>query len=244
MTTIYNNIVKAAASHKKLLAVLIDPDKMSLDSVELFMGQVNNSIITHVFIGGSTVKNNVTQQLVTQIKKYTHLPLVIFPGDVAQISHEADALLFLSLLSGRNSEYLIGQHIKSVPVLRKSKLEVIPTAYILVESGVKTAVQQVTQTQPLLRSHPESIVNTAKAGEFLGMKLIYLEAGSGAKYAVPLSVLKQVKQDITVPLIVGGGINTIKGLDAAYKNGADMVVIGTAFEKNETFFEALKHYNF
>jgi putative glycerol-1-phosphate prenyltransferase len=240
MSSVYNNILKSIKEKKKLLAVLIDPDKMEVSSIADFIKKVNPSIATHIFVGGSIVEDNVTEHLVLEIKKFTKLPIVLFPGDVAQISNKADALLFLSLISGRNSEYLIGKHVDAISKLRVSKLEVIPTGYILIENGKETAVQKVTGTTPLKRDHIQLILDTAKAGDLLGMKLLYLEAGSGATHPITSEIISAVKQDIKIPLIVGGGIRTKAQLFEAYNSGADLVVIGTAFEENESFFTELK----
>ena len=238
---IYNHILQAKYDGNKLLAVLIDPDKFQLKNALQFIDNVNESVITHIFVGGSEVGQNVTQQLVEVIKMLTDLPIVLFPGDVTQISKDADAILFLSLLSGRNADYLIDKQVQAVPLLEKTQLEVISTGYILIESGKTTAVQRVTNTLPLNRTDVDAITNTAKAGELLGKKLIYLEAGSGATYEVPAEVIESVKNKIDIPLIVGGGIRTKKQIENAFIAGADMVVIGTAFEEDQQFFEQLKH---
>lgn len=238
---IYNHILQAKNDGNKLLAVLIDPDKFQLKNALQFIDKVNKSIITHIFIGGSEVGQNVTQQLVEVIKMLTDLPIVLFPGDVTQISKDADAILFLSLLSGRNPDYLIDKQVQAVPLLEKTQLEVISTGYILIESGKTTAVQRVTNTLPLNRTDVDAITNTAKAGELLGKKLIYLEAGSGATYEVPAEVISSVKNKIDIPLIVGGGIRTKTQIENAFIAGADMVVIGTAFEEDQQFFDQLKH---
>ena len=238
---IYNHILQAKYDGNKLLAVLIDPDKFQLKNALQFIDNVNESVITHIFVGGSEVGQNVTQQLVEVIKMLTDLPIVLFPGDVTQISKDADAILFLSLLSGRNPDYLIDKQVQAVPLLEKTQLEVISTGYILIESGKTTAVQRVTNTLPLNRTDVDAITNTAKAGELLGKKLIYLEAGSGATYEVPAEVIESVKNKIDIPLIVGGGIRTKKQIENAFIAGADMVVIGTAFEEDQQFFEQLKH---
>jgi putative glycerol-1-phosphate prenyltransferase len=240
MTGIYQHIVRSAKNDEKLLAVLIDPDKMELLRVANFMAKVNQSIATHVFVGGSEVDKNATEVLVEAIKKHTHLPVVLFPGDQLQITDKADGILFLSLISGRNPEYLIGQHVDSVSRLKATNLEIIPTGYILIENGKQTAVELVSQTKPIKRSDLELIQNTAVAGQFLGMKLIYLEAGSGATHAIEPHIISSVKRQLNIPLIVGGGIRTKSAMDEAYKAGADLVVIGTAFEDNEDFFEELK----
>lgn len=240
MESIYNSILHSISKDERLLAVLIDPDKMKLKGLTDFMMKLNNSKATHVFVGGSTVEDKITEVLVIEIKKHTKLPVILFPGDITQITNEADALLFLSLLSGRNPDYLIDKHVKAIPKLRGSKLEVIPTGYLLIENGKETSVQRVTQTKPIAKNDIQLVVDTASAGELLGMKLIYLEAGSGALHPVSENIIKAVKQEIKIPLIVGGGIKSIEQLENAYKSGADIVVIGTAFENDKSFFDKLK----
>lgn len=240
MTQLYNHIKTSIANRKKQLAVLIDPDKMTVIKLAPFIDRVNKSIATHIFVGGSSVKNNVTDLLVSQIKKLTSLPIVLFPGDITQITTHADGLLFLSLISGRNPEYLIGKHVEAVSKLRETTLEVIPTGYLLIENGIETAVQKVTQTLPISRQSIQTIIDTAKAGELLGMKLIYLEAGSGATHPINKEIITAVKHELNIPLIVGGGIKTKTQLNNAYNAGADLVVIGTAFEEDDYFFNELK----
>lgn len=233
----YQDILNAKAAGQKLLAILLDPDKIKWDELEVLTEKLNNSLVTHIFVGGSTVQEQITDKLVEQLKKTIQLPIVLFPGDFTQITNQADAILFLSLLSGRNPEYLIGQQIKAVPFLQNTDLEVIPTSYILIDGGNQTAVARISQTQPIDQNEVELITNTAKAGEYLGHKLVYLEAGSGANIPVSTEIIKAVSQTTNIPLIVGGGIRTQKQMDLAYQSGADMVVIGTAFEENIDFFE-------
>ena len=240
MKVVYNNILNSITKGEKLLAVLIDPDKMKSEDLAGFFQKLNNSITTHVFVGGSSVDENATEVLVTEIKKHTNLPIVLFPGDITQITNQADALLFLSLISGNNPEYLISKHISAVSKLRHSNLEIIPTGYVLIENGKQTSVEKVTNTKPLSKSNSQYIIDTCKAGELLGMQLIYLEAGSGAQHAVPSEIIKGVKQELNIPLIVGGGIRSKLQLENVYQSGADIVVIGTAFEVDDTFFEELK----
>lgn len=240
--TIYQQIISAISKNKELLAILIDPDKVTLEMVSKLLRKVNNSIVTHIFVGGSTVDEFATEKLVSEIKKYTKLPIILFPGDISQITDQADALLFLSLISGRNPEYLIGKHVASVSKLRQMHLEVIPTGYLLIENGKETAVQKVTDTKPMSKDSVQEIVDTAIAGELLGMKLIYLEAGSGAIHPISSNIISSVQKEIKVPLIVGGGIRSKKQLEDAYASGANLVVIGTAFEENPGFFEELKSY--
>lgn len=237
---LYQNIITSSSKGEKLLAVLIDPDKMDLEKLPSFMAKLNQSYATHVFVGGSTDEEHKTDRLVFGLKKLTKLPILIFPGDVSQISSHADGLLFLSLVSGRNPEYLIGKQIEAVSVLRTMPLEIIPTGYLLIENGKETAVERVTQTEPLKRENIQKIVDTSKASEFLGMKCVYLEAGSGALQPINSEIINAVKNELKIPLIVGGGIKTKKQLDEAYSSGADVVVIGTAFETDESFFDELK----
>ncbi|MGA1226042.1 MAG: geranylgeranylglyceryl/heptaprenylglyceryl phosphate synthase [Tamlana sp.] len=240
MNKVYYNIQKAIGKRKKQLAVLIDPEKFLIENVPGFIKKVNKSKVTHVFVGGSTVKNDATEILVTEIKKFTKLPIVLFPGDVSQITDKADVLLFLSLISGRNAEYLIGKHVKTITRLRTTSLEVIPTGYILIENGKETAVQQVTGTKPMARKHIQEIADTAKAGALLGMNLMYLKAGSGATHPINPEIINSVKQEFQIPIIVDGGIKSIEQLETTYNAGADLVVIGTAFEADESFFDELK----
>ena len=237
---IYQNILLAKNEGQKLLAVLIDPEKIDLKNVPSFFEKVHQSITTHIFVGGSTDDENQTENVVAAVKKATNLPVILFPGDVSQISKKADGILFLSLLSGRNPEYLIEQQIKAAPILNNSNLEILPTGYILIDGEKDTATQRVSNTKPIAQENSELILNTALAGQFSGKKLIYLEAGSGATVPVEASIITLVKKNINIPLIVGGGIRSKKQLKNAFNAGADLVVIGTAFENDETFFEDLK----
>jgi len=237
MKELYINIVQAKKENSKLLAILLDPEKLLLSDVKNLCKKINKSPATHIFIGGSTYNGNHLDELIKEIKQYVDLPVFLFPGDYKQVSAEADAILFLSLLSGRNPDYLIEHQVKAVPILEKTNLEIISTGYLLIESGVETAVERVSETKPLDRKNIDYVSQTAKASEYLGNKLVYLEAGSGAKLAVPLEMISQVSKKLTIPLIVGGGIRSKKEIDNAFNAGADMVVIGTAFENDNTFFE-------
>ena len=236
MINIYNQILKSKINNQKLLAILLDPDKIDLDKAEVLIEKINQSPATHIFIGGSLVENNILDELIVKIKQNCNLPIVLFPGNPSQISDKADAILFLSLISGRNPDFLIEHQVKAAPILKKTQLEIISTGYILIESGTETAVERVSKTKPLDRNNPDLALATAQAGEMLGNKLIYLEAGSGAKQAVPLEMIKKVAQNIEIPLLVGGGIIDLQGIQEAYDSGADLVVIGTAFENDIDFF--------
>ena len=234
---IHQQILEAKNKGEKLLAILLDPDKIILENLDHLLLKINKSPATHVFVGGSIVESVILEDLIAQLKQKTNLPVVIFPGDPSQISPQADAILFLSLLSGRNPDYLIEYQVQAAPILKKTNLEVISTGYILIESGSETAVARVSKTKPLNRDNLDLVLATAQAGEMLGNKLMYLEAGSGAKKAVPLEMIQLIAQNTKIPIIVGGGIVDLHGIQKAYNAGADLVVIGTAFENDSHFFE-------
>lgn len=236
MREIYQEILLAKSQNKKLLAILLDPDKVELNQLSDLIEKIKKSPATHILIGGSIVESNKIDELIFLLKEKLTLPIILFPGNPSQISLHADGILFLSLLSGRNPDYLIEHQVNAVPLLRKSNLEIISTGYLLIESGSQTAVERVSQTLPLNRNNFEMVCKTAKAGEYLGNKLIYLEAGSGAKLAVPFEMIKAVSNEILIPLIVGGGIRSHQAIQTAFDSGADMVVIGTAFENDSNFF--------
>lgn len=236
--TIYQQIVDSKSKAEKLLAVLLDPDKLTLKSLSDVIQKINQSPATHIFVGGSTYNGSHLDDLIIVIKQNTELPILLFPGNPSQISIEANGILFLSLLSGRNPDYLIEHQINAVPILMKTNLEVISTAYILIESGIKSAVEKVTKTKPLDRNNSDYVLQTAQAGEYIGNKLIYLEAGSGAQLPIPLEMITLVSKNTTIPLIVGGGIRSQQEIENAYKAGADLVVIGTAFENDSNFFKS------
>lgn len=235
---IYQQIVLAKKEKRKLLAILLDPDKIELKVLPALAEKINQSPATHIFVGGSIVEANIIDDLILLLKEKTHLPIVLFPGNPSQISDRADAILFLTLLSGRNPDYLIEHQVNAVPILKKTHLEVISTGYILIESGKQTAVERVSQTAPLNRDNADYVLQTAQAGEYIGNKLVYLEAGSGAQQAVPLAMIQKVSQNIQIPVIVGGGIRSKKAIDDAFSAGADLVVIGTAFENDMFFFNS------
>ena len=233
MKNVLYGIEKAISKGDKLLAVLIDPDKFDIDAASEFLRKMP-FLTTHIFIGGSTAEAEATAACVKAVKTETDLPVILFPGDFTQVTATADALLFLSLLSGRNPEYLIGQQLRSVPLIRASNLEVIPTAYILIDGGKECAVHKVSRTKPIGQDAVAEIVDTALAGFYSGKKMIYLEAGSGALNPVSSKIVSAVKEAVKIPLIVGGGIRSLKQLHKTYTAGADLVVIGTAFE-NDSF---------
>jgi len=236
MTNIYNEIQISKAKSEKLLAILIDPDKVVLEAISTLAEKINQSPATHILVGGSSFDGNHLDEIIIQLKQKTSLPILLFPGNPSQISAEANGILFLQLLSGRNPDYLIEHQVEAVSSLEITNLEIISTGYILIESGSETAVERVSKTKPLDRNNFDYVAQTAKAGEYIGNKLIYLEAGSGAKNAVPLEMIASVSKRISIPLIVGGGIRSKTEIENAFNSGADMVVIGTAFENNHDFF--------
>ncbi|MGY5846268.1 phosphoglycerol geranylgeranyltransferase [Salegentibacter sp. HM20] len=231
MRNFYSEIFQNAEAGEKMLAILIDPEKFEAEKAADFLRKLPKET-THLFVGGSTVDGDQTQVCVNSLKTKTGLPIILFPGNHNQICEEADALLFLSLLSGRNPEYLIGQQLQAVKMLKNSKLEIIPTGYILIDGGRESAVERVSKTRPIAQNQVELIVETALAAQYLGKKLIYLEAGSGAAYPVSEEIISAVKEAIKLPLIVGGGIRNEQQKKQALKAGADMLVMGTYFEKN------------
>lgn len=236
MGEIYNNILVGKSTKQKPLAILIDPDKVAVESISGLAEKIKQSPATHIFVGGSSFDGHHLDEIIIELKSKIKLPILLFPGNPSQISAEADGILFLMLLSGRNPDYLVEHQINAVPILEKTKLEIISTGYILIESGSETAVERVSKTKPLSKTNAEYVAQTAKAGELIGNKVIYLEAGSGAQNAVPIEIIKEVSNRISAPLIVGGGIRSKKQIDEAYAAGADLVVIGTAFENDLNFF--------
>lgn len=228
--TFLNQLKIAKNKGHKLLAILLDPDKVKLETVQELLAKIEDLSANFIFVGGSLVREGATEMLVKALKKYTKLKIILFPGDYSQITNQADVLLFLNLISGQNPEYLINQQVKAVPKIKKSNLEIIPTAYILIDGGTVSSVQKISKTKPIFQNQETLIVNTALAGQFMGNQLVYLEAGSGAKHPVKASLIKKVANQIQIPIIVGGGIHTASQLNEAYNNGANLVVIGTAFE--------------
>lgn len=223
------NLNKIITTNKKAqLVVLVDPDKFNPKLIEL----ADKSKVAFFLVGGSSLKKNNLSSVVSQIKKRSRKPVIIFPGNEKQICKNADGLLLLSLISGRNPEFLIGKHVKAVAAIQKNKLKTLSVGYILIDGNRTSTTQKVTGTKALSISKTKLILDTAVAGELLGLKAIYLEAGSGAKTQVNAKLITAVKQNIHVPLFVGGGIDSELKARAAIKAGANFVVIGNALEKN------------
>ncbi len=238
---------KIKNTSRPLLAVLIDPDKAEISYLEILSDLLNKNYGDIVMVGGSITFRSVDFVL-EYLKKKISQPIILYPGSPLQVSFKADALLFLSLISGRNPEYLIGHHISVAKQIKDSGIEVIPTGYMLIEGGKISAVEYISNTKPIPSDNIQIATATAIAGELLGMKLIYLEAGSGSKYSVPIEMIRQVKRHIDIPLIVGGGIKNEKILLDVARAGANIIVVGTAIENNvfalANFSEVLKQeYN-
>ncbi len=226
----------------KGIAVLIDPEKCD-NGEKLFalLEKASFAKVDYVFVGGSTVSRNEFQQTISAIRLHSNIPLIIFPGSFHQISEEADAILFLSLISGRNPDYLIGHHISAANELSEMNIDVLPTGYILIEGGTKSSVAYVSQTTPIPGDSYSIIRNTALAGKLLGMQLLYLDAGSGAKDRVSEKCVQTIS-DLGLPIIVGGGIRQIEEIDALHKAGASVVVIGNKLEEDIDFLLDVRSY--
>lgn len=242
------DIFKAKARQgSKSLAVLIDPDDVDERGlIQVLNAGVENKV-DYFFVGGSLLTSGEVSSVVEFIKSYTKIPCILFPGNAIQISPSADAILFLSLISGRNPELLIGQHVVAAPVLRRSRLEVIPTGYMLIHSGKPTSVSYMSNTQPIPNDKPSLAVSTAIAGEMLGLQCIYMDAGSGAEQPVPTKMIRQVRKNIEGPLIIGGGLNSAYKAKSALDAGADIIVIGNGAQKNLSLLtevsEVIQFYN-
>ncbi len=236
---IYNNILKNKQNQVKSLAVLLDPDKIDFETLpDLIYDAVANNV-TYFFVGGSLISKNQLSELCNFIKKLCKIPVILFPGNSLHIEPAADAILLLSLISGRNAEFLIGQHVISAPILKESGLEIISTGYILVDSGQQTTVSYISNTTPIPHNKPQIAACTALAGEMLGLNMIYLDGGSGAKNHVSSEMIKAVRASVDCPIIVGGGINSIEKAITAWESGADIVVIGNKIEQDPDFINKL-----
>ena len=224
---------------EKQLAVLIDPD----NTTEGYLGNIFNYVdqfancIDYFFVGGSLIIENRLDEIILRINENCSIPVVLFPGSPYQISTLADGILLLSVISGRNPEMLIGSHVVAAPMLKKSNLEILSTGYILVNSGDRTSVEYMSNTIPIPADKPEIAVATAMAGEMLGLKLLYLDGGSGVNKPIGRKVIQQVSSNTNVPLIVGGGINTANKAKIAWESGADIVVVGNGLQNDNSLLE-------
>lgn len=229
---VLNKILEAKENKQKSLAVLLDPDKVELRTFGDFLKYCVENQVDFFFVGGSLISNNIMAEMISMIRQHTQIPVILFPGSALHIEPSADGILLLSLISGRNPDFLIGQHVIAAPILRKSGLEILPTGYLLIDSGQATTVSYISNTTPIPHNKPDIAACTAMAGEMLGLKLIYLDGGSGAMYPVSAKMIRKVRESIALPLIVGGGIDSAEKARTALEAGADIIVIGNAFEKN------------
>jgi len=229
--SVYHQILNQ--KEKKQFAVLIDPDKYSDDGIKDTIRLADNSGVDFFFVGGSLMISDRLDQCIALIKGYSNKPVVLFPGSTMQVNRKADAILFLSLISGRNADLLIGNHVIAAPYIRQTDLEVISTGYMIVDSGKATTASYMSQSLPIPYDKDEIAVCTAIAGEMLGLKMIYLDGGSGAKQAISTGMVESVSKNISVPLIVGGGIRSAETAYDICKAGADLIVVGNAIEGNQ-----------
>ncbi|SEA03503.1 putative glycerol-1-phosphate prenyltransferase [Arachidicoccus rhizosphaerae] len=239
MAGIYQKFMDQKKTGKKAFAVLIDPDKMSDADIDRIVDHALQARVDYFFVGGSLVVVNTVDQNIQRIKSRCDIPVVLFPGSPSQVSKYADALFYLSLISGRNPELLIGQHVISAAMVRSSGLEIMPTGYMVIDGGAPTSVSYIANTAPIPADKDNIALCTAMAGEMLGLRLIYMDAGSGAKNPIQENMIRRVAGSIAVPLIVGGGIRTPEKAAANCKAGADVIVVGNAIEKDIHLMQAL-----
>jgi putative glycerol-1-phosphate prenyltransferase len=231
---VYKTIIQKTAKKKKQLAVLIDPDKSTSKSLLKLIQLSNDLDVDYFFVGGSLLTGGDLDKTIGFIKNNSAIPVILFPGHQSQINPKADALLLLSLVSSRNPDMLIGQHVTAAPYLKQSNLEILSTAYLLIDGGKITTASYISNSMPIPADKSEIAASTAMAAEMLGMKLTYLDAGSGANSPVPAEMIQAVKANTNTPLIIGGGLTTTKKAVDALKAGADIVVVGNALEKTPT----------
>ena len=232
---IYNYLLNKISEKGAAYLILIDPDKISGEKLSAFIKRCEASGVDGFLVGGSLMMNGNLSNTISVIKQNTSIPVVIFPGGISQVSSNADAILFLSLVSGRNPEHLIGKQIMAAPVIKAYNLETIPSGYILVESGSITTVEYISGSKPIPRKKPEIAVATALAAQYLGMKMVYLEGGSGAEMPVPNEMISLVSRNVDIPVITGGGIKTARDAREKVESGASIVVTGNYFEDEENW---------
>ena len=236
---IYQSLTDRKQQHKKSFAVLIDPDKVNDSNMDQLIRLAVDAKVDYFLVGGSLVISNYLDDCVKLIKRSCSIPVILFPGSPNQVSKYADGLLYLSLISGRNADLLIGQHVVSAPVVKQSGLEILPTGYMVVDGGAPTTVSYISNASPLPSDKNEIAMCTAMAGEMLGMKLIYMDAGSDAKRAITEDMIRQVAHVIEVPLIIGGGITEPEKAYLNCKAGADVIVVGNAIEKDASLIREM-----
>lgn len=236
---IYNGFLSCRREGQKKFAMLIDPDKVTTDSLLRSLDRAVSARVDFLFLGGSLLMQDTLAECVSVIKTSCDIPVILFPGSCLQINADADAIFFLSLISGRNADLLIGQHVIAAPMIRSTKLEVLPTGYLLVDGGAPTTVSYMSGTQPIPADKNDIAACTAMAGEMLGLKLIYMDAGSGARQPIPEKMIRAVRESINIPIIAGGGITTPQKAKTACEAGADIIVVGNAIERDENLISQM-----
>lgn len=237
---LFKKIENAYIKNKKLLFVLLDPDNFDEKSFINLLENDKDNKISAFFVGGSLITKGDLSLTINKIKKLTSLPICLFPGCYNHIDKNADAILFMSLISGRNPEFLIGNQVIAAPYLKKTKLEIIPTGYILIDGGKMTSVNYMSNTLPIPSDKYDIASSTALAGQMLGMKCIYMDSGSGANNHISENMIKNVTKNINIPLIIGGGITSAKIATSIYKAGATAIVIGSILEKKSNIINEIK----
>ncbi|TYZ11493.1 geranylgeranylglyceryl/heptaprenylglyceryl phosphate synthase [Hymenobacter lutimineralis] len=233
--SLYETLSTRRAHGHKSLAVLLDPDNLDEAGCQHLLELCAQHPVEYFFVGGSLVMNSRQATLIQLLKSRSSVPVVLFPSHSLHLEGPADGILLLSLISGRNPEFLIGQHVIAAPLLRASNLQILPTGYMLVDTGRQTTASYISGTTPLPYDKPGIAACTAMAGEQLGLRLMYLDGGSGAMYPVSAAMIEAVRQAVDVPLVVGGGINTVEKAQAALNAGADVIVVGNQIEKDPSF---------
>ena len=234
-----NRIYNLFKRNEKQLAILLDPDKIEDENkLSVLLKNAEKAKISFIFVGGSLVSASINE-LSIKIRKYSKLPLILFPGNANHVTNRVDAILLLSLVSGRNPEFLIGNHVVAAPFLKKSTAEIISTGYMLIESGQITSAEYMSNTKPIPYHKADIAVATAIASEMIGHKLIFADAGSGASKSISSEMISKIKENISIPLIVGGGVRSMEDVSRIFDAGADIIVIGTAIEQNPDFLSRI-----
>lgn len=236
---LYKTILKNKESNKKSFALLIDPDKQEETQLISVIKKAENANVDYFFVGGSLLTNDSLDSCLSTIKTHSSIPTVLFPGNAMQVNNKADGILFLSLISGRNAEMLIGNQVITAPLLKQSSLEILPTGYMLIDSGKPTTVSYMSNTTPIPRDKITVATCTAMAGEMLGLKIMFMDGGSGAKNPISEKMIESVGKSVHLPLIIGGGIDSGEKAIANCNAGADIIVVGNAIEKNESLIEEI-----
>lgn len=240
---IYDQIISKYKNDEKQLAFLIDPDKFSADKMAQLKAILKEVKPDLLLVGGSLISVDISEFII-ELKQYIDLPIILYPGSSSQVCCKADAVLFLSLISGRNAEFLISHHVTAAPLIKAKNLEAISTGYMLIDGGRSTSVEYISQTQPIPSNKNDIAVATALAGQYMGMKQIYMDAGSGAEHPIPKAMISAVKQYIDIPLMIGGGLRSVDAIQDACNAGADIIVVGNALEKDlsllKGFYKTIK----